>query len=67
MDFDFLLGRKYTRSFSVAGGGNGLGVDLAMFDRWVARMVELGYPRAGAGGSLMWALGRLVLHRGTRT
>lgn len=64
LDFDLLLGRKYTRPFSVPGGGNGLGVDLAMFDRWVARMVELGYPQAGARGYLMWALGRLVLHRG---
>ena len=64
LDYEFLLGRKYARLFSPAAGGSGLGVDLALLDRQVDRMVELGYPPAGARSHLTWGFGRLTLHRG---
>nr|WP_240963373.1 tyrosine-type recombinase/integrase [Antrihabitans stalactiti] len=64
LDYSYLLGRKYGRLFDPRGGGDRLGVDSALFDRWVDRLDELGYSRTKAHEHLMWALGRLCLHRG---
>jgi hypothetical protein len=64
LDADYILGRKYARLLSAAGGGPGLGVDRALFESHVARLTELGYPTAHARSHLTWGLGRLMLHRG---
>lgn len=41
----------------------GLGVDVELFDRHVARLTQLGYSITGAGRQLLWSLGRMLLHR----
>lgn len=64
LDFEFLLGRKYARLLDRRGGGTGLGVDLALLEQWVARLTELGHSSVKARNSLIWCLGRLMLHRG---
>ena len=64
LDFDYLLGRKFAYIFRPEGPADGYGIDTTRFDTWVERLVELGYPRQGAGRNLTWSLGRLVLHRG---
>lgn len=64
LDFDFLLGRTYTRLFSRASGVSGLGVDLHLFERFVSRILELGYTTVNARACLTWGLSRLVLQRG---
>ena len=40
----------------------GLGVDLDLFDRHVARLEQLGYANGAA--QLTWPFGRMMLHRG---
>lgn len=64
LDFDYLLGRKYARLLDRRGGGAGLGVDLALFEQWAARLTQLGHSHAKARDALMWCLGRLMLYRG---
>lgn len=64
LDFEFLLARKYARLLDKRGGGTGLGVDLALLEQWVARLTELGHNSVKARNSLIWCLGRLMLHRG---
>jgi integrase len=64
LDADYLLGRKYARLLSDAGGGSGLGVDRALFESHVARLAQLGYSAAHARSHLTWGLGRLMLYRG---
>ncbi|WP_233364570.1 hypothetical protein [Rhodococcus globerulus] len=64
LDFDFLLGRKYARLFDRRGGSAGLGVDLVLFDQWVARLTQLGHSGVNARNGLIWSLGRLMLYRG---
>jgi hypothetical protein len=36
----------------------------ALFDRHVARLVQVGYSPAGARQQRLWPLGRMLLHRG---
>jgi len=64
LDADYILGRKYARLLSDAGGRPGLGVNQALFESHVARLTQLGYPPAQARSHLTWGLGRLILHRG---
>jgi integrase len=64
LDADYLLGRKYARLLSDAGGGPGLGVDRALFGTHVVRLAQLGYSAAHARSHLTWGLGRLMLYRG---
>lgn len=64
LDADYILGRKYARLLSDAGGRPGLGVDQDLFEAHVARLTQLGYPPAQARSHLTWGLGRLILHRG---
>lgn len=64
LDFEFLLARKYARLLDKRGGGTGLGVDLALLEQWVGRLTELGHSSVKARNSLIWCLGRLMLHRG---
>jgi hypothetical protein len=64
LDYEYLLGRQFTRLFSLAAGGGGLGVDLEMFEISVERMVQLGYAEPNARAHLTWGLTRILLHRG---
>jgi hypothetical protein len=64
LDYEYLLARQFTRLFSVASGGGGLGVDTTMLQAWVERMVQLGYAEPTARADLTWSLTRLVLQRG---
>ncbi len=64
LDYEFLLGRMFARSFHPCAGGRGLGIDLTLLERYRERMTELGYPGENARQSLQWGLGRLLLHRG---
>ena len=64
LDADYILGRKYARLLSDAGGGRGLGVDRALFESHVSRLSELGYAPPDARSHLTWGLGRLMLRRG---
>jgi integrase len=64
LDYEYLLARQFTRLFSDASGGGGLGVDRKTFGAWVARMVQLGYAEPNARAHLTWGLTRILLHRG---
>jgi hypothetical protein len=64
LDYEYLLARQFTRLFSDASGGGGLGVDRTTFEAWVARMVQLGYAEPNARAHLTWGLTRILLHRG---
>ena len=63
LDHDYLLARQFTRLFSHASGGQGLGVDGETVEAWVGRMVQLGYAEPSARADLIWALTRILLHR----
>ena len=62
LDYPLLLARTFTSPFKHQTRAGGLGVDLALFDRHVARLEQLGYTNAAS--QLIWPLGRLLLHRG---
>lgn len=64
LDFAYVLGRRYARILDPASGAAGYGIDLTLWESHVARLVQLGYPRAAARSHLMWGLGRLILTRG---
>jgi len=64
LDYDVLLGRTFASPFTNSVHNGGLGVDVELFDRHVARLVQLGYAPAGARQHLKWPLGRMLLHRG---
>ena len=64
LDYDVLLGRTFASPFTNSVHNGGLGVDVELFDRHVARLVQLGYAPAGARQQLKWPLGRMLLHRG---
>ena len=64
LDYDVLLGRTFASPFTNSVHNGGLGVDVELFDRHVARLIQLGYAPAGARQQLKWPLGRMLLHRG---
>jgi integrase len=64
LDYEYLLTRQFTRLFSRASGGQGLGFDTQTFEAWVARMVQLGYAESSVRAHLTWGLSRILLHRG---
>ncbi|MGH3367666.1 MAG: tyrosine-type recombinase/integrase [Nocardioidaceae bacterium] len=62
LDYPVLLARTFTSPFKHQMRYGGLGVDLDLFARHVARLEQLGYARGAA--QLTWPLGRMMLHRG---
>jgi integrase len=62
LDYPLLLARTFTSPFTHQARNGGLGIDLDLFNRHVARLEQLGY--AGAAAQLVWPLGRMLLHRG---
>jgi integrase len=62
LDYPLLLARTFTSPFTHQARNGGLGIDLGLFDRHVARLEQLGYARAAT--QLAWPLGRILLHRG---
>jgi len=63
MDAAWVLSRNFDSLFNprIAAG---LGLDLALINAHVERMLQLGYRPANCRASLTWALARLVLWRG---
>jgi hypothetical protein len=63
MDAAWVLSRNFDSLFypRIAAG---LGLDLALIDALVERMLQLGYGPVTGRASLSWALARLVLWRG---
>jgi len=64
LDYELLLVRTFRTPFTTGTYRSGLGVDVALFERHVARLTQLGYAPSGAHGDLGWTLGRVLLHRG---
>jgi hypothetical protein len=64
LHYDVLLGRTFASPFTNSVHNGGLGVDVELFDRHIARLVRLGYARAGARQQLKWPWGPMLLHRG---
>jgi hypothetical protein len=64
LDYDLLLGRTFASPFTDYVHNGGLGVDGGLFDRHVARLIQLGYAPTNARQHLSWPLGRMILHRG---
>jgi hypothetical protein len=62
LDYPVLLARTFTSPFKHQMRYGGLGVDLDLFDRHVARLEQLGYANGAA--QLTWPFGRMMLHRG---
>jgi integrase len=62
LDYPLLLGRSFRSPLTHQARHAGLGIDLDMFGRHVARLGELGY--ADPRQTLLWPLGRMLLHRG---
>jgi hypothetical protein len=62
LDYPLLLARTFNSPFARQARGGGLGIDLELFDRHVARLEQLGYVNSAR--NLLWPLGRLLLHRG---
>ncbi len=62
LDYPVLLARTFTSPFKHQMRYGGLGVDLELFDRHIARLEQLGYARGAT--QLTWPLGRMMLHRG---
>jgi hypothetical protein len=62
LDYPLLLGRSFMNPLTDQARHGGLGIDLDLFDRHVARLGELGY--ADPRQTLLWPLGRMLLHRG---
>ena len=48
LDYDVLLGRTFASPFTNSVHNGGLGVDVELFDRHVARLVQLGYAPTSA-------------------
>src|SRR6266516_3680238 len=63
MDAAWVLSRNFDSLFDprIAAG---LGLDLALINTHVERMLQLGYRPVSCRASLTWALARLVLWRG---
>lgn len=63
LDAGFVLTRNFDSLFSpnVAAG---LGVDMALLERHVERIVDLGYRPVTGRSSLTWTISRLLLWRG---
>ena len=55
-----VLASPFTASARTAG----LGIDPDTFERYVSRLVQLGYSTQGALTALKWSFGRMLLHRG---
>lgn len=64
LDYELLLGRSFASPFTNSVHHGGLGVDVDLFHRHVARLAQLGYSPTGARHELLWPLGRMLLHRG---
>lgn len=64
LDYELLLGRTFASPFTTSVHHGGLGVDVELFNRHVARLAQLGYSPTGARNELLWPLGRMLLHRG---
>lgn len=64
LDYELLLARTFASPFTTRTYPSGLGVDLELFARHQARLVQLGYSRKTVRHLLSWSLGRLLLHRG---
>ena len=62
LDYPLLLARTFISPFKHQMRYGGLGVDLALFQRHITRLEQLGYVRGAA--QLTWPLGRMMLHRG---
>ena len=62
LDYPVLLARTFTSPFKHQMRYGGLGIDLALFDRHLTRLEQLGYTCGAA--QLTWPLGRMLLHRG---
>jgi integrase len=62
LDYPLLLGRSFMNPLTHQARRGGLGIDMNLFDRHVARLGELGY--ASPRQTLLWPLGRMLLHRG---
>lgn len=67
LDYELLLARTFASPFTDSVHQGGLGVDVELFGRHVARLAQLGYSPTGARQQLLWPLGRMLLHRGDRT
>lgn len=63
LDAGFVLSRNFDSLFNpkVAAG---LGVDMALFERHIERIAELGYRPVTGRSSLTWTISRLLLWRG---
>lgn len=63
LDAEFVLSRNFDSLFSpnVAAG---LGVDMALLERHIERIAELGYRPVYGRSSLTWTISRLLLWRG---
>lgn len=64
LDYELLLSRTFASPFTNSVHCGGLGVDIDLFARHVARLTQLGYSATGARQQLLWPLGRMLLHRG---
>ncbi|MDP8928267.1 MAG: hypothetical protein M3O70_06745 [Actinomycetota bacterium] len=64
LDYELLLARTFASPFTDSVHQGGLGVDVDLFGRHVARLTQLGYSATGARHQLLWPLGRMLLHRG---
>ena len=64
LDYELLLARTFASPFTDSVHQGGLGVDVELFGRHVARLTQLGYSPTGARHQLLWPLGRMLLHRG---
>ncbi|HUO39565.1 MAG TPA: transposase, partial [Mycobacterium sp.] len=62
LDYPLLLGRSFMNPLTHQARRGGLGIDMNLFERHVARLGELGY--ASPRQTLLWPLGRMLLHRG---
>jgi hypothetical protein len=60
LDYPVLLARTFTSPFKHQMRYGGLGVDVELFDRHMARLEQLGYARGAT--QLTWPLGRMLLH-----
>lgn len=67
LNYELLLVRSFRTPFTTGTYRGGLGVDVALFERHVARLTQLGYAAAGARGDLGWTLGGSCCTAATRT
>ena len=64
LDYDLLFARTFASPFTASARTAGLGIDPDTFERYVSRLVQLGYSTQGALTALKWSFGRMLLHRG---